>query len=207
MLNLQVALSGRLVLIVGAGSVGARKARLVLDAGARVRIVAREACSEEFRRSEIDWRREEYRPEHLDGVCLVFAAATENVNARVSADALQRGLWVNDASRPERGNVLLPASRKHGRIQVSVSTYGASPILARQLCEELLAKLDPVDPLWADCLAELRPEVLEQVADAINRRAIFHMLADPAWRSQFQQHDAESVTAAMRARIAELRGE
>ena len=121
-------LTGRRCLVVGAGPVGQRKAAGLLAAGAVVRVVAPE--SPEL--SGAEWVAAEYEPEHLDGMALVFAAGPPDVNARVVADARQRGIWVNSASDPTSGDFLLPAVRRAGRIEVAVSTAGASPASRRR---------------------------------------------------------------------------
>lgn len=75
-----VELKGRLVLLVGGGEVAARKATLLLRAGALLQVVAPELCSElqqRYQAGELEWDKRECQPEYLDGIFLVIAA-TDN---------------------------------------------------------------------------------------------------------------------------------
>ena len=105
---IELNLNGRTALVVGLGMVGRRKAAGLLAAQARV--VGVDPSPESDVPSEIDLRIEVYRAEHLEGVCLAFASATAEVNARVVADAKRAGIWVNSASDPNDGDFNVPAS-------------------------------------------------------------------------------------------------
>src|SRR5262245_65841693 len=118
-------LTGKRVVVVGGGAVGRRKARTARDAGAAVVIVDPQAPGE----PGVAHLAEAYRAEHLIGACLVFAAATPEVNARVVADAKAAGVWVNSATDPQHGDCFLPAVVRRGGLTIAVGTGGASPAL------------------------------------------------------------------------------
>src|SRR4051812_27326030 len=105
-------LTGRRVVVVGGGPVGRRKAEAAHAAGAEVVVVDPAAedltprppslgrkgekelsavappfPGEGLGRGSLTRLAEPYRPDHLTGASLVFAAATPGVNARVVADA------------------------------------------------------------------------------------------------------------------------
>src|SRR5690606_28360054 len=108
----------------------------------RVRLVCLEPAS--LAHPRLEWRQEAYRAEHLEGVVLALAAGPPEVNERVARDAEARGLLVSVASEPERGSVILPSTLRRGRLLVSVSTSGTSPILACRIRDRIGADLDKV---------------------------------------------------------------
>src|SRR5947199_2969126 len=74
--------------VVGGGPVGRRKARTLLAAGAAVRVVALEPQPPDVQHeSRLEWLTEPYRPDHLDGVRLVYTAAPGEVSEAVHRDA------------------------------------------------------------------------------------------------------------------------
>src|SRR5690606_21443558 len=98
-------LRGRLVLVVGGGDIALRKARLLTDAGARLRVVAPDITPplhELLEQHEGEGLLQGYQAAQLDGVQLVIAATDdETLNAQVSRDAQARNLPVNAVDAPE----------------------------------------------------------------------------------------------------------
>jgi precorrin-2 dehydrogenase/sirohydrochlorin ferrochelatase len=188
-------LSGRVALVVGGGPVGRRKARAVREAGGLVRLVCLEARPADA--GDIDWRTEAYEEAHLDGVSLVFAAATAEVNARVVEAAHRRGLWVNVADESGEGDFHLAAAVRRGRLVVAVGTGGAAPALARRLRKRFEEELDDAFAAWVALLAELRPVVMSSIADEARRREVFEHLSEWSWLERVRAEGVEATRARM----------
>ena len=199
MLPVLLRLDGRLVVVIGGGSVGRRKALTARDTGATVRII--DPKLEDQSIEGITHLAEAYRPEHLDGAALVFACATPEVNARVAADARARAIWVNSATDPGAGDFYLPAVLKRGNLSLAVSTGGAAPALARRIRDRLEAEFDPTIADWVQLLNEIRPLVLAAVPDPVKRRDLLDRFADWQWFARIQ---AEGIDAARQAMREEL---
>lgn len=201
MLAIHLDMTGKLALIVGGGTVGRRKARTLLDAGATVRLVALQARPHELTQASLDWLREPFRDEHLDGVALVVTAASPEVDALVAAAARRRGLWVNAASEPEAGDVYFPATVTRGRLLVTISTSGAAPALAAHLRERLEAWLPDALAVWLDLLDEVRTLAQETIPDAQRRYEIAQELAALDGPALLAEQGVEAVRAGLRERV------
>lgn len=191
-------LEGKPVVVIGGGSVGRRKAAAARTAGATVRIVdplPRPADLPED--SGTLWTAEQYRPEHLDGATLAFAAATPAVNTQVVADAKARGLWVNSATDPDHGDFFVPSTVHRGGLTLAIGTGGAAPALARRLREKLEAELDPPFADWVSLLDEMRQAIQSTIADEVLRRKLLDELADWPWLDQVRTRGAAATRTAM----------
>jgi siroheme synthase-like protein len=134
-------LQGRRVLVAGAGPVALRKTRGLLDAGARVTVVA-PAWDPEFERLPVRLLRRRFRASDLDGAALAFAATDDRrVNRRIGAEAERRGVPANIADCAEECRFLVPARLARGAFHIAISTGGASPRLAADLRRRLEAAL------------------------------------------------------------------
>jgi precorrin-2 dehydrogenase/sirohydrochlorin ferrochelatase len=193
---IELDLRGRTVLVVGLGAVGRRKAAGLIAAGARVVGVDPAAVVDELP-PEIEVRAEPFRPEHLHGVCLAFAAGSTEVNAQVVAEARRAGIWVNAASDPESGDFVVPAIWHDGPLMLTVSTSGASPALAATLRDRAAEALGPSAAGLAALLSELRGEVLARLPDPAVRHRLLTDWADPRWLDLWQREGPEAVRSGL----------
>jgi siroheme synthase-like protein len=173
-------LTGRSCLVVGAGRVGAEKARGLIECGAKVTVVAPQA-DPELQGLPVEWIRRSYRTSDLDGRFVVVAAtSTNSVNRRIYADAEARSLLCNVADVPELCNFILPAVYRAGPIAVAVSTGGASPALGQRLRDQFAAQIGPEHVELASRLRELRPWVKSHYPTYEQRRDFFQQLVEEA---------------------------
>ena len=176
--------SGRRCLVVGGGEVGWRKARLLAECGARVTVVAERFCRGLRRSRRVRRVARRFRPSDLAGVWLVVAATDErDLNRAVAREAHRRGLLVNVVDDPEASNFIVPAQFRRGRLTVSVSTEGASPMLARKVKERLAGVLDETYAPWLELLAQFRPRAQRQLPSPESRRRFFDELTSEAFHS------------------------
>lgn len=132
-----VDLKDRPVLVVGAGKIALRKTRGLVEAGARVTVVAPE-WEPEF--AELPVRRiaRRFRASDLAGTMLVFAATDDRLtNHRVGVAAKGRGIFANIADSGPECDFVVPARVQRGAVQIAVSTGGESPRLSAELRRKL----------------------------------------------------------------------
>ena len=146
---------GRGALVVGGGEVAARKAALLLEAGAKVTVVAPELGGNLdylAEQGEIEHIGARFEDDHLTDCALVIAATDDQqVNEQVSELAKARNIPVNVVDNPDLCTFVMPSIIDRSPVQIAVSTGGASPVLARLL----RARLESTIPSTYGRLAQL----------------------------------------------------
>jgi uroporphyrin-III C-methyltransferase/precorrin-2 dehydrogenase/sirohydrochlorin ferrochelatase len=134
-------LRGARVLVVGAGKVAERRIAKLLAHGADVTVVAKEfsaALQRRADRGEVRGILSPFRPEHLEGAVLAFAAASDpEANRSVAREARRRRIPVNVADVPAECTFILPAVVAGESFTLAVSTAGKNPGAARSIREFL----------------------------------------------------------------------
>lgn len=173
-------LRGRDCLLVGGGDVAERKARLLLDAGARVTVNAL-GFSPQFHvwadSQMLTLVQAPFTPTLLDTCWLAIAATDdEDVNQQVSDAAEARRIFCNVVDAPQQASFIMPSIIDRSPLMVAVSSGGTSPVLARLLRE----KLESILPLHLGQLAhyagQLRSRVKKQFATVGERRRFWEKL-------------------------------
>jgi siroheme synthase-like protein len=132
-----LSLKDRPVLMVGAGKVALRKTRGLLEAGARVTVVAPE-CEPEFRSLPVEIVPRRFRATDLAGYVLVFAATNDRLtNHRIGIAAKGKGLLANIVDSAEECDFIVPARLARNELQIAVSTGGDNPRLSAEVRRKL----------------------------------------------------------------------
>jgi siroheme synthase-like protein len=145
-------------LVVGGGKVAARKVRGLVEAGFQAVIIAPAAVAEIHNATGMRVVERSFEPADIasEQFSVVFAC-TDNreVNRQVGELARARGLPVVVADEQGESTFFTPATFRDGDLAVAVSTGGASPALARQLRERVVAAIGPG---WKETLSAARTE-------------------------------------------------
>ncbi|SDP26129.1 uroporphyrinogen-III C-methyltransferase [Arthrobacter sp. ok909] len=141
-------LLGRPVLVVGGGPVAARRAKGLLDAGARVTVVAPVASAplqDLAGAGLLSWEPRAYRPSDVDGVWFVQTATGDAaVDAQVSADAEAQRIWCVNASDHESSAAWTPAVAVVDDVKIAVNA-GGDPRRAMALRDAVATALETGD--------------------------------------------------------------
>ncbi|VAX06119.1 Precorrin-2 oxidase @ Sirohydrochlorin ferrochelatase activity of CysG / Uroporphyrinogen-III methyltransferase [hydrothermal vent metagenome] len=149
--------------VVGGGEVASRKAALLQNAGACIRIISPElgpSLSGLKDKGEIEHEAREYCQGDLVDARLVIAATNNTeVNRQVSEEAQSRSIPVNVVDQPELCSFIMPAIIDRSPVIAAISTSGASPVLARLI----RGRLESLIPSGYGRLAELASSFRDQV--------------------------------------------
>lgn len=148
-----IKMDGRKVMVIGGGSVGLRKIRILMDYGADIRIISGEVRDELRMLAEagrLEWQEENLTENHLselDEAFLVICASNDETVNAMAADYCQgRHILVDCAKPGENSDCVFPSVVRRGNVVVGISTSGGVPALTRHLRE----KIEAVIPEWYD---------------------------------------------------------
>ena len=158
LLPLFLNLTGRAVVLVGAGRVAAAKLRQLLEVGACVRVIAPLVCPAiaAVRDPRVDVCTRAFVPSDLDDVWLVVAAATPDVNREVAVAAELRRVFVNAVDDPANASAFLSGVVRRGRVTIAISTSGEAPGLTALVREGVDALLPRDLAAWVETARKAR---------------------------------------------------
>lgn len=169
-------LRGQPVLLFGGGEIALRKARLLLRAGADIRLVAR-AAHPAFGELGIAPVATDFDAAQMEG-CLLVVAATDDAQAnRIVAEAAgARGLPVNVVDDTQASTAITPAIVDRAPILIAVSSAGRAPMLARRLKQQIEQLFDQRIGRLADYIGRRRDQQMRMDIDA--RRKLWEAFLD-----------------------------
>ncbi len=134
-------LKDRKILVAGAGTVGSRRAALLAEFGARVKVVAPEGndrMEELAAAGQVSWERRSFVPDDLEG-CFLAVAATDDaaVNDRIAGLCREQKIPVNHAGDQSRCDVYFPGIARKDGVVAGITASGTDHGLAKQVTEKV----------------------------------------------------------------------
>lgn len=189
-----VKLQGRLIVIVGGGTIAETKIPSVLSADARIRLIASSITpqiAEWVRFGKIDWLPKLFESADLDGAFLVIAATSApGVNEAAFREAEARGILCNAVDDIEHCHFYHGAVVQRGDLQIAISTNGKSPALAQRLRREFESEFGPEYELWLQWLGAAREALRASGPSSETTKKLLHELASrPMFEHFLRQAD------------------
>ena len=177
-----LAIEGKKCLVVGAGSIAARKAELLHKAGGKLCVVAPDisvAVRDLAFVQEIELLQRVFVESDLENAfCVIAATDDKDQNRDISRLAQARGIAVNVVDNPEMCSFIMSSIIERGPIQIAISTGGASPVLARMLRSRLESTIPGAYGELATLAEEFRLTVKQTLPDVDARRRFWESILD-----------------------------
>lgn len=187
-LPVMVDLSGRPALLIGEGTLADEKEKLLRDAGARV-----------VRAGSL--------PARLDEFFLVLYAGGDPEKAREYFAAVNAcGRLFCSVDDPENCSMIFPAAVRSGAVQVSVSTGGLSPTLARRIKDRIEKEiLGEHTGRFAEFLGRMRSEFRSSLSGMEEKRAFWDFALERDLEKVFLASGDAEAADAVRALFADFK--
>jgi len=183
-------IAGRLCVVVGAGEVAERKIESLLSAGASVKVIAPDKVSI----CGVEHIRRRYQQGDLSGAFLAIAATDDReINEAVHREALERGVLVNVVDNPPLCTFFVPAVVTRGDLQISVSTGGKCPALARKLRIEMESQFGPELDEYVKTVERARQEIIRRFSEKDRKEILSRLLDDELLLGLVRERGAEGA--------------
>lgn len=131
-------LSQSLVVVLGAGLVAAQKLKGLPEGTLQVRVVAPQAHGDVLAwlktHPQAEFLKRSFEPADLRACRILFCCTPDaELNAFAARQARALGAWVCQAGEADQGDLRVPAIVDAAGVQMTLSTGGASPALAKAL--------------------------------------------------------------------------
>ena len=187
-------------LVVGNGSIAARKADLLLRAGCKLTVLAPEMSEELARLADsysFTLNTNELKADDLDACVVVFACSQDGaINQKVYDLATKAGILVNVSDKTEHCSFIMPAVVDRTPLLIAISSGGTSPLLTRILKARFETTIPAAYGRLAEFAGGYRDRIKTLIPNLTRRRRFWETMisgpvAEHLFSSQFEQ--AESL--------------
>ncbi len=162
-------------LVVGGGSVAARKIAGLLEVGAKITVISPELTAETEKLlagEKITHHKRSFQTGDLAGFNFVIAATSDSdANRKIARQAHDRDVLVNVIDNKELSSFIVPAVCRRGPLQMAICSGGTSPALAAEVKRNISGDFGRAFARYLEILAELRPLIKSSV-DPERRRVL-----------------------------------
>lgn len=191
---LNLDLTGRKALVIGAGVVAKRKVSSLVEAGALVTVVAKrvdQAFTDHCKGLDFKLVEGVYSVEHLtDAVIAIAATNDSDLNKKIYADCREHKVICNVVDVPELCDFYVPAVVRRGSLQIAIGTDGASPAYSAHVRKKLQEMFTEEHGQFVDELKIARQKVIA-ACKADDRKPILDKLAGDESFAYFQKNGPE----------------
>ncbi|MGP8305071.1 NAD(P)-dependent oxidoreductase [Vibrio sp. YIC-376] len=200
------------VLVVGGGEVASRKVEALLKAGADVTIVSPtlvDYLAKLAQDHQLRWIQRFYSSDIVTKRFVQVWATTDNpdLNHQVYKNAKELGILVNVVDDKPYCDFITPSMINRGRIQIAISSGGASPVLIRNIREKLETILPQNMGLMAEFANSKRNSIKEALPSVDLRRKFWEQFfANPEVENARDNRELETIYKATMANPLDEKG-
>lgn len=183
------------VLVIGGGEVATRKVEALVRAGAKVTVVApvlTAFLAQLAKNNTINWLESNYERSCLNCDWVQVWATTDDseLNHQVYYDAKEFRLFVNVVDDQPFCDFITPAIVNRGKVQIAISSGGASPVLIRNIRQKLETYLPRNTEILAEFGEKSRDRVKKDFPSVDLRRQFwerFFSMPQVEWATSFDE--------------------
>lgn len=181
MLPITIKLKGRKCIIVGGGKIAYRRIKALLAECAHIVVVSPELLPDLLalvEQKHVDWLPRTFEEQDVHEAFLVVAATNKREVNEAVARSCSPNQLINIADDPENSSFYFPAVGKRGLLTVAVGTNGASPILAKNIRDDIMSQFDESYELYFTFVKISREKILSLQVEESEKRQLLTEIVD-----------------------------
>jgi len=171
-------LKNKKAVVVGGGKVAERKVRLLVKAGANVKVISPDITKplEKLRdKGNIKHANRNYVKRDLKNAYIVIAATSSaEINTKIAGESEN---LVNVVDTPSEGNYIVPSVVTRGPLTIAISTEGTSPAVSKTIRKEVEKHYSKEFTNYMRFLEVMREKAVAEITDSNKRRKFLKSLA------------------------------
>lgn len=181
MLPIMIKLKGQKCVIVGGGKIAYRRTMTLLAEEAHIVIVSPELLPELaalVEQKRVGWLPRAFEKQDVHDTFLVVAATNKREVNEAVAHSCSANQLINIADDPGNSSFYFPAVGKRGLLTVAVGTEGASPILAKNIRDEIMSQFDESYESYISFVKISREKILSLRVGEVEKRQLLTEIVD-----------------------------
>lgn len=181
MLPIMIRLKGQKCVIVGGGKIAYRRTMTLLAEEAHIVIVSPELLPELaalVEQKRVGWLPRAFEKQDVHDTFLVVAATNKREVNEAVAHSCSANQLINIADDPGNSSFYFPAVGKRGLLTVAVGTEGASPILAKNIRDEIMSQFDESYESYISFVKISREKILSLRVGEVEKRQLLTEIVD-----------------------------
>lgn len=192
MYPISVNLEGKTCIVAGGGKIAYKKLLSLLKEKAVVTVISPIIIPEIeklYTEGKINvLRRKIVHADYSDAFLIIAATNDHSVNREIYENVKNTKL-VNVVSESKLGNFHIPASLVRGKLLISVSTGGASPMLAKQIRDELEVVFDETYEEYLEFLHDARMMIKNSSYEKVKKNGLYKELLEKKYRDSLHERN------------------
>lgn len=196
------------ILVVGGGSVAARKIALLIRTKAIINIVAEKVCLELLsiiKTNNIKLIKSKFHKNHLENVFLVITATNDKtLNRYIFQAASKKCIFVNSVDDEYNCSFIFPSIIDRSPIIIGISTGGTAPVLSRLIRQKIEALLPMKLGLVAKLAKKWRNIIKKCFLKISDRRFFWESLFNGSFINQVLNGNIKLAIKILKQQILQL---
>jgi len=198
---------GKRALVVGGGTLAARKADLLARAGCDLTVVAtalNDDLARVVREYRIEHKTTELSADDLKGCVVAFGASSDTaVNRKLHDLATAAGILVNISDTTDLCDFIMPAVLDRSPLLIAIASGGTTPLLTRMLKARFETSIPAAYGRLAEFAGSYRQKVKDSIPNMTRRRRFWEEMIDGPIAEHLFSGQEEQATALMESLLDE----